>query len=69
MTSMWSESMFAPLRAITSLTKVSCVDQTVIDLVEGVTISGLPGLEVNSFVYEVRTFDSHLSACSKVDQS
>jgi hypothetical protein len=58
---MWSESMFA-------LRKVSSVDQAVIDLVEGVSIWGVPGLEVDSFVHEVRTFDRHLPACGKVDQ-
>jgi hypothetical protein len=40
-----------------------------IDLVEGVSIWGVPGLEVDSFVHEVRTFDRHLPACGKVDQS
>jgi hypothetical protein len=48
---------------------VSSVDQTVIDLVEGVSIWRVPGLEVDSSVYEVRTFDRHLPACGKVDQS
>jgi hypothetical protein len=66
---MWSESMFAPLRAIYDVRKVSSVDQAVIDLVEGVFIWGAPGLEVDSFVHEVRTFDRHLPACGKVDQS
>jgi hypothetical protein len=47
----------------------SSVDQAVIDLVEGVSIWGVPGLEVYSFVHEVRTFDRHLPACGKVDQS
>jgi hypothetical protein len=41
----------------------------VIDLVEGVPIWGVPGLEVDSFVHEVRTFDRHLPVCGKVDQS
>jgi hypothetical protein len=41
---MWFESMFATLR-------VSSVDQAVIDLVEGVSIKGVPGLEVDSFVH------------------
>jgi hypothetical protein len=54
---MWSESMFAP------------VDQAVIDLVESVSIWGVPGLEVDSFVHEVCTFDRHLPACGKIDQS
>jgi hypothetical protein len=45
------------------------VDQAVIDLVEGVSICGVPGLEVDSFVHEERTFDRHLPACGKVDQS
>jgi hypothetical protein len=56
---MWSESMFAPLRAITST----------IDLVEVEPIWGVPGLEVDSFVHEVCTFDRHLLAYGKVDQS
>jgi hypothetical protein len=45
------------------------VDQAVIDLVEGVSIRGVPGLEVDSFVHKVRTFDLHLLAYSKVVQS
>jgi hypothetical protein len=48
---------------------VSSVDQAVIDLVKGVSIWGVPGLKVDSFVLEVRTFDRHLPACGKVDQS
>jgi hypothetical protein len=48
---------------------VSSIDQAVIDLVEGVSIWGVPGLEVYSFVHEKRTFDRHLPACSKIDQS
>jgi hypothetical protein len=48
---------------------VSSVDQAVIDLVEGVSIWGVPGLELGSFVPEIRTFDRHLPACGKVDQS
>jgi hypothetical protein len=48
---------------------VSFVDQAVIDLVEGVSIWGVPGLEVDSFVHELRTFDRHLPVYSKVDQS
>jgi hypothetical protein len=48
---------------------VSSVDQAVIDLVEGVPIWGVPGLEVDSFVHEVRTFDHHLPACGNVDHS
>jgi hypothetical protein len=48
---------------------VSSVDQAVIDLVEGLSIWGVPGLEVDSFVHEVRTIDRHLPACGKVDQS
>jgi hypothetical protein len=36
---------------------VSSVDQAVIDLVEGVSIWGVQGLEVASIVHEVRTFD------------
>jgi hypothetical protein len=48
---------------------VSCVDQAVIDLVEGLSIWGLPGLEVDSFMHEARTFNRHLPACGKVDQS
>jgi hypothetical protein len=49
--------------------KVSSVDQAVIDLVEGLSICVVPGLKVDSFVLEVRTFDRHLPACDKVDQS
>jgi hypothetical protein len=48
---------------------MSSVDQTVIDLVEGVSIYGVPGLEVDLFVHEVRTFDRHLPACGKFNQS
>jgi hypothetical protein len=39
---------------------VSSVDQAVIDLVEGLFIWGMSGLEKASFVVEVRTFDRHL---------
>jgi hypothetical protein len=56
--------MFAPLRAIKS-----SVDQAVIDLVEGVSIWGVPNLEMDLFVQEVRTFGRHLLVCGKVDQS
>jgi hypothetical protein len=45
---------------------VSSVDQAVIDLVEGLSIWGVPGLELDSFVHEVRTCDRHLPACGKV---
>jgi hypothetical protein len=48
---------------------VSSVDQLVIDLVEGVSIWGFPGLEVDSFVHEVCGFDRHLPACGKMDYS
>jgi hypothetical protein len=48
---------------------VSSVDQAVIDLVQGVSIWAVPGLEVDSFVLEIRTFNRHLHACGKVDQS
>jgi hypothetical protein len=48
---------------------VSSVDQAVIDLFEGVSIWGVPGLEVDSLVHEVRTFDRHLPTSGKVDQS
>jgi hypothetical protein len=48
---------------------VFSVDQAVIDLVESVSIWGVPGLEMDSLVHEVRTFDRHLPACGKVDQS
>jgi hypothetical protein len=48
---------------------VSSVNQAVIDLVEGVSISGVPGLEVDSFVHKVRNFDHHLPSYGKVDQS
>jgi hypothetical protein len=43
---------------------VSSVDRAVIDLVEDV-----PDLEEDSFVHKLRTFDPHLPACGKVDQS
>jgi hypothetical protein len=52
--------MFVPHRAITSMRKMSSFDQAVIDLVEGVSIWGVPGLEVDLFVHEVRSFDCHL---------
>jgi hypothetical protein len=48
---------------------VSSVDQAVIDLVEGVSMWEVPGLEVDSILHEVDTFDRHLPACGKVDQS
>jgi hypothetical protein len=48
---------------------VSSIDQAVIDLVEGMSIWGVPDLEVDSFVHQVRTFDRHFPACSKVDHS
>jgi hypothetical protein len=48
--------------------ELSSVDQAVIDLVEGVSIWGVLGLEVDSIVHEVRTFDRHLPTCGKVDQ-
>jgi hypothetical protein len=48
---------------------VSSFDQAVIDLVEGLSIWGVPGLKVDSFVLEVRIFDRDLPACGKVDQS
>jgi hypothetical protein len=48
---------------------VSSVDQAVIDLVEGVSIWEVPGLEVDFFVHQERTFDRHLPAYGKVDQS
>jgi hypothetical protein len=48
---------------------VFSVDQAVIDLVENVSIWEVPGLEVDSFVHEVRTFDRHLPACGKFNQS
>jgi hypothetical protein len=35
----------------------------------GILGTQIPGLEVDSFVHEVRTFDRHLPACGKVDQS
>jgi hypothetical protein len=47
---------------------MSFVDQAV-KVVEGVSIWGVPGLEVNLFVNEVRTFDRHLPACGIIDQS
>jgi hypothetical protein len=56
-TSMWAESMFAHLSChnICDVRKVSSVDQAVIDLVESVSIRGVPGLEVDLFVNEVST--------------
>jgi hypothetical protein len=48
---------------------MSSVDQAVIDLVESVSIWGVLGLEVDSYVHEVRIFDRNLPACGKVDQS
>jgi hypothetical protein len=51
-----------PRHNIYDVRKVSSVDQTVINLVEGVSIWGVPGLEVDSFVHEVRNFDRHLPA-------
>jgi hypothetical protein len=47
---------------------VSSVDQAMIDLVKSVSNWGVPGLRVDSFVYEVGTFDRHLPACGKFDQ-
>jgi hypothetical protein len=46
---------------------MSSDNKAVIDLVENVSIWGVPGLEVDSFVHEVRTFDRNLPACDKVD--
>jgi hypothetical protein len=66
---MWSESMFAPHRAIYDVKKVSSVDQAVIDLIEGVSIWEVLGLEVDLCVHEVRTFERHLPACGKFNQS
>jgi hypothetical protein len=58
--------MFAPLRDnIYEVRKVSSVDQAVIVLVEVVSTWGVPGLEVDSFVHEIRTFDRHLPACGR----
>jgi hypothetical protein len=54
---------------ISDVRKVSSVDQAVIDMVEGVSIWGVSGLEVVSFFLEVRTFDRNLPACGKVNQS
>jgi hypothetical protein len=64
---MWSDVCTPPRRIIYDIRKVSSVDQAVIDLVEGVSIWGVPGLEVDSFVDEVRTSDHHLPACGKVN--
>jgi hypothetical protein len=42
----------------------------VIDLVEGVSIWGVPGLvKVDSFLHEVHTFVRRLPVCDKVNQS
>jgi hypothetical protein len=59
----------APRHNIYDGRKVSSVDQAVIDLLEGVFVWGGLGLEVNSFVHDVRTFARHLPACGKVDKS
>jgi hypothetical protein len=48
---------------------MSSVDQAVIDLIEVVSIWRVPGSLVDSFLYEVRTFDRHLSTCGKFNQS
>jgi hypothetical protein len=48
---------------------MSSVDQAVIGLVEGVSIWEVSVLKVDSFVHKIRTFDRHLPACGKVDQS
>jgi hypothetical protein len=61
--------MFTFLHNIYDVRNVSFVEQAVIDLVKGVSIWGVPSFEVDSFVHEVRTFDRHLPACGKVDQS
>jgi hypothetical protein len=58
-----------PRHNIYDVRKVSSVDQALIDLVENASIWGVPGLEVDSFVHEVRTFDPHLPASGKLDQS
>jgi hypothetical protein len=58
-----------PRRNIYDVRKVSSVNQALIDLVEGVSIWGVPGLEVNLFEHEVRTFDRHLPTCGKVEQA
>jgi hypothetical protein len=39
---------------------VSSVDPAEIDLVQGVSIWGVPGLEVDLIVHEVRTFDHRM---------
>jgi hypothetical protein len=65
----WIDVCTSPRHNIFDVRKVSSVDQAVIDLVEGVSIWGLPGLEVDSFVHEVRIFDRHSPTCGKVDQS
>jgi hypothetical protein len=59
-----------PLRHnIYDVRKVSSVDHAVIDLVAGVFIWGVTSLELDSFKHEVRTFDRHLPAYLKVNQS
>jgi hypothetical protein len=58
-----------PRHNIYDVRKLSSADQTVIDLIESVSIWGAPGLKVDSFVHEVRTFGRHLPACGKVDHS
>jgi hypothetical protein len=68
MYSKWFESLFAPLHTY-DVRKVSSVDQAVIDLIEGMSIWAVPGLDVDSFVPEVRIFDRHMPACGIVNQS
>jgi hypothetical protein len=65
----WTDVGIHPRHNIYNVRKKSVVDQAVIDLVEGVSICGVPGLEMDSFVHEERTFDRHLPACGKVHQS
>jgi hypothetical protein len=66
-TSIWSESMFTPLRLhVDDVRKVSPDDQAVIDLVAIEAVWRIPGFEVDSFVHEVRALDrlrGHFHLC------
>jgi hypothetical protein len=59
----WIDVCTPPCHDIYDVRKESSFDQAVIDLVEGVSIWVVPGLEVDSIVHEVRIFDRHLPAC------
>jgi hypothetical protein len=63
MTSMCSESMFAPFRALISITS----DQAVIDLVEGVSIYYYRSLKNDAFVRLPKKIKEHRSCTSQAD--